>query len=285
MSPKCYLCESTKAEIVESGIRYDPTGEVWKCQTCGLVFLWPIPTEKELSDYYSSQYRKDSGNKSVNERFEKNRWEAEERVKRLDLSNIHSILEIGSGSGAFLQVVRGANTVFLEGIEPDEGSRKWINENLNIPIYQSIWNVLGKKYDLIVMFHVLEHLREPIKFLISLRNILNPDGKIVIEVPNVRDIMLYLRPYRKAYFFQKSHLYYFNKDTLSQICEKAGFSSIITGIQRYNLGSCFRWNLYGKNRGDGNYKDLRQSWVSRIYAGLLTWLDRSDTLWAEARGQ
>lgn len=277
MLPKCLLCQSTESKLVESGIRQDPAGKVWKCKQCGLVYLWPQPTEEELESYYSGTYRGDYGSGSVKQRHEWDRREARQRIEQLRIPARCNVLEIGSGSGAFLRYL-----YYGIGIEPDENSRRWINRNFGFSLYKSIADLPeGSKFDMIVMFHVLEHLLDPVAFLRELRKYLSPGGKVVIEVPNVKDIMLWIPAYRKRYFFQRAHLYYFSKRTLKQVAEKAGFAVTHTDVQRYNFSSHVRWAISGRNRGDGYFRDLRKSLLGRIYARLLIGIGRSDTLWAE----
>jgi SAM-dependent methyltransferase len=153
---------------------------------------------------------------------------------------------------------------------------------LHFPVFNSIQSLPTlHKYDLIVLFHVLEHIGDPVEFLSRLRALLSPGGKIVVEVPSENDIMLRNVAYRKSYFFQKAHIFYFNAASVFDVALEAGLGCRIKPIQRYNLLNHIRWIVLKRNRGDGYYRDLRKSFIGKIYAKLLTVFGVSDTLWVE----
>jgi len=277
----CIICRNNRWILVETGIRHSLEGKIWRCVECGLFFQWPTPSADALGQYYRGEYRKDLGSRLAYKRFDRGMYEAERRFRQLPQTL--NALEIGSGAGSFIYYATNDSPrkIDITGIEPDEASRSFLEQNYGIYLYRGLGTLpAGEKYDMIVMFHVLEHLSDPVGFLERLKYRLKPCGKIVVEVPNADDIMLRKDSYRKEYFYQKAHLWYFTSDTLQKVFQKAGLQVEINHIQRYNLRSHLRWTFQNRSNGDGNEEDLKQSVISRLYSKMLTGTGRSDTLWA-----
>ncbi|MHA1962170.1 MAG: class I SAM-dependent methyltransferase, partial [Candidatus Thorarchaeota archaeon] len=246
----------------------------------GFQYLDPQPTEEELAEYYRGKYRANS--RMAYKRFDRGMWEAKRRLHCFE--SMCSILEIGSGAGPFIYGARQKG-IDITGVEPDEKSRIMLREMYHIPVRSDLSEISDDEtFDTIVMFHSLEHIPDPVNYLKRLKKHLKPGGKIVIEVPNLGDSMMILRKYAKEYFYQLAHLWYFNKNTLQVLCQKAGLAAEITHLQRYNLRAQLRWWFKGHNNGDGNEDDLRKGVVSRLHSDLLESLGKADTLWAVAGG-
>src|SRR5690606_22685590 len=94
-----------------------------------------------------------------------------------------SILDIGCGTGDFLTL--GNNLYNVLGVEPNE-SAKAIAEKKGLQIYSTLDEVLEKKFDVITLWHVLEHVPNYDEYLIKIKSMLNNDGIIIIAVPNYK---------------------------------------------------------------------------------------------------
>jgi 2-polyprenyl-3-methyl-5-hydroxy-6-metoxy-1,4-benzoquinol methylase len=280
------LCGASTNELVHTGARYAPEVEVRRCTACGLIFLSPMPSAEELDDYYATAYRRDYEEPSIKERFKADEREAETRVRRLSplLRSEWSLLEVGSGSGAFLRAMQ-PHVKEIVGVEPETEARSWITDHLKLPVAERLGEgVAGQAFDAVVLFHVLEHVPNPVAFLQRLGQSLRPSGRLVIEVPNIDDalVSLYRLPAYLDFYFQKAHLYYFSKETLASALSKAGFASDIQGIQRYDLSNHIRWMVTGYPGGQAFYADILGSSVATAYAESLIEAGHSDTLWAVA---
>jgi len=284
----CILCGSTENTLIQTGMRHAPQLEVHRCAHCGLVYSWPRPTEEELGQYYSELYHQDYGDPSVEERYRTDLDEAHSRVRRL-LPFLHSdmrLMEVGSGSGAFIDAVH-SHVGEVVGVEPDAASRVYIADQMKLTVVERVTDILhdDKTFDVVVLFHVLEHIPDPVRFLQSLSHLLRPDGRLVLEVPSVDDVLVavYKIPAYLRFYYQKTHLYYFSGDTLTAVLSQAGFEASIEGIQRYDLSNHIYWMLKGQPGGQNYYKDLLPPSVNAAYADALIRADRSDTLWAVAK--
>jgi SAM-dependent methyltransferase len=283
----CLLCRASESTLVQKGARHAPELEVRRCQGCDFVFLAPRASAAELDAYYAQQYRADYGEPPVEERYRSDLDEARMRVRRLlpFLRAETRLLEVGSGSGAFLDSVKPYVGEAV-GLEPDERSRRWIRERLGLLMPERLAGLLEerKTFDLVVMFHVLEHVGDPIAFLESLRPLVRAGGVLVVEVPNVDDalVSLYEVPTYRPFYYQKAHLSYFSKATLALALARAGFRATIEGLQRYDLSNHIRWMLTGRPGGHGHYSGVFTPALLAAYAGALVEADRADTLWALA---
>ena len=274
--------------LVQKGARHAPEAEVRRCGACGMVYLWPRPDADDLARYYETCYREDYGDLPVEKRYIEDLVEARRRVERLRplLGSDVRVLEVGSGSGAFLDAVR-PYVKQITGVEPDRESRAWIEGRLGLAVAADFESLQAEEetFDLVVMFHVLEHLPDPLAFLRSLPKLLRAGGKAVIEVPNRDDalVSLYEIPAYQRFYYQKAHLLYFSPDTLQRTLDRSGFGAEIRGLQRYDLSNHIRWMLTGEPGGQRFYDSTLPDAVDAGYAEALVRAGRSDTLWAVAR--
>ena len=93
------------------------------------------------------------------------------------------------------------------------------------------------------MFQVLEHLENPLEFLKQIKKYLKSSGIIYIEVPNLRDALIhaYNLPHHYKFYFHKTHLWYFTKQSLMKMMGKAGFKGRIFFTQDYNILNHMHW--------------------------------------------
>ncbi|MGE5373164.1 MAG: class I SAM-dependent methyltransferase [Solirubrobacterales bacterium] len=283
----CFICQRDLNDSVflKQGIRFGPDIEVRRCSGCGLVHLWPLASSDELDRYYSGEYREEYQEPRVEERFISDLGEARERVQRLlpMLGQEDRILEIGSGSGAFLESIR-PYVMVTEGVEPDQPSCQWIQDTLGLKAYSHLDMVSAERgrYDWIFMYHVLEHLRDPVAFLKQLTPLLKPGGRLLVEVPNVEDalVSLYAVPAYLDFYYQKVHLYYFSTRTLTDTLERAGFKATIQGVQRYDLSNHIQWMRTGAPGGQAFFDKVFSHVLNAAYAESLILGGLSDTIMA-----
>ena len=188
----------------------------------------PRPTEKELAEYYQGEYREQVG--KTKDPTPMNNMEETKRAQRLQwwieryLPAVKRHLDIGSSLGLLLNTVWEVYNCESVGVEPGDAFRSAAEKGLEsvkqpTTLFTDISGVPDtKKFDLITMSQVLEHLPNPIGYLENLINrYLEPDGHIVIEVPN-----LWGEPTAILY----PHLFAFTQDTLWQTINKAGLTPI-----------------------------------------------------------
>jgi 2-polyprenyl-3-methyl-5-hydroxy-6-metoxy-1,4-benzoquinol methylase len=189
-----------------------------------MLITFPQPKSSELASFYESdEYI--SHTDSKNTLFEK----AYQYVRSIALKNkiklINSyhqnkgtLLDIGSGTGDFL-VSAQLNGWEVTGIEPSENARK-IASSKSINVFSNSKNISQKHFDVITMWHVLEHVPNLDHQIAELKKLLKPDGTIFIAVPNYKsyDAKYYGRFW--AAFDVPRHLWHFSKVSIKILFEK-----------------------------------------------------------------
>ena len=248
----CILCGSTEADrlsdALRDGVGLDYAMRPYKCRSCGLVFLYPLMTEAEQEAFYRHAYRAlYHGDEYDKMTFHAQRMPDAVRRKEDLLAQglLHGkLLDIGSSTGAFLEQAQ-QHVEMAVGVEPDEEQRGFANPR-GFTTYESLDALPFNAVDCIVLFHVLEHVRDPVVFLQRAASFLADNGTIVVEVPNVSDALLtvYQIPEYHRFYWHPAHIYYFSSDTLLRVAEKAGLIGLVTGVQRYPLSNHLNWAIH-----------------------------------------
>ena len=194
-----------------------------------------------------------------------------------------NILDFGCGWGGFLRNIK--NHKSLSGVEQRQEYIKYIKNNFKkINISNNI-NTFEHKFDLITMFHVLEHIPHQIETLKILKSKLKNKGKIIIEVPHAEDFLILQDELKefKNFTFWSEHLILHTYKSLKTVLSKAGFKNInIQYYQRYNFSNHLGWFLKRKPGGHNLYKDIISDELNSLYCENLKKLGQTDTLIAIA---
>ena len=278
----CYLCGSDNYEVIHKGVRGAEDVNVLKCKQCGLVRLDKFITDDNEKFYEESGMWK-SNNMASN--VEQARIDAEEDDERtaIFVKNYvtnKKVLDFGCGSGGFINKVKKV-VRYISGVELEKDKRDYL-VNEGTTCYENIDTIPSEeKYDIITMFHVLEHLPDPIEILNKLKNHLEKDGKIIIEVPNADDALLSL--YKSKEFsdftYWVCHLYLYSNKTILDLFEKCNLTvSFMQQIQRYPLSNHLYWLT---SKGPGGHKKwaaLNDEQLDDLYGRKLASLGIADTI-------
>lgn len=245
MDDKCLICTSKNWDVfcsIESD-KYD----VLICKTCSFCCLSPIPTEQDLNDFYARKYRKECSKQDVvTDKVIAYEQQRADRVISViaDLfsRSFKNILDIGCSSGTLLQnVAQLADNPNLHGVEMNDNYRKYIIEqglvpatNLSNDDINKYFNGRERQFDFISIVHVLEHLRNPKATLDSIYKLLSSEGRLYIEVPNMKTPYNNLRTEYLAMY----HLYNFTDYTLRELLVKSGFK-VLKEQQVARTSVCF----------------------------------------------
>jgi 2-polyprenyl-3-methyl-5-hydroxy-6-metoxy-1,4-benzoquinol methylase len=193
------------------------------------------------------------------------------------------ILDFGCGWGGFL--LRIKNYKSLSGIELRKECINHIQKNIKkIDISNNITS-FEKKFDIITMFHVLEHIPYQVDTLKVLRSKLKNKGKIIIEVPHAKDFLIKQDELKKFknFTFWSEHLILHTYKSLKVMLLKSGFKNInIKYYQRYDFSNHLGWFLKGKAGGERTYKKIVSDELNLSYCKNLKRLGQTDTLIAIA---
>jgi 2-polyprenyl-3-methyl-5-hydroxy-6-metoxy-1,4-benzoquinol methylase len=189
------------------------------------------------------------------------------------------LLDFGCGAGGFLQRAQSLSADVM-GIELEARVKEYWHGKLNI--VSNVASATGD-FDLITAFHVVEHLPDPRAMLGTLAKLLQPRGRIVVEVPNAEDALLTLYDCTafQCFTYWSQHLFLFNSTTLEMLARQVGLKVVaVQHYQRYPLSNHLHWLSKGQPGGHQHWAFLDSPEMSRAYASTLAAVGKTDTLLA-----
>jgi SAM-dependent methyltransferase len=284
------MCGSEGSELIAEEVSGAPDARVYRCRDCDIVYLHPIMSPDEEGKFYEKEFpsymeaRVAPGGADAEAHFRSNLPEAERRTAlvRPFLSRDMSVLEVGSATGYFLFALQGYVSA-VTGVEPGRTFAEYARGR-GIRTMETLNDLKGERFDAILLYYVLEHMRHPVAFLSDLRMSLKPGGRLMLEVPNVHDALLsvYGIPAFGPFYFQKAHYYYFSRKTLKDALLKSGYTPEIYPVQRYDLSNHVHWMMAGRPGGKGKYRHIFSDTLEVAYAEALKGQWVCDTLFAVA---
>ncbi len=239
----CNLCGASDVEVIGDRDRDGHPLRTTICRACGLVWSNPRPGEDEVRRYYSSEYRLDYKGRSTPSlrHIARSGRGALSRYRALAPYIKHGdrILDAGAGGGEVVYVLRALGCD-ASGLEPDEHYARHAREALGVPVATGFVQDAAfpaGSFDVVTMYHALEHVEDPCAILSRLRGWMAEQGVLVIEVPNVEAVCI-----APGHRFHFAHFYHFNRDALEALGRKAGFEPMktTTSGDGGNLMSVFR---------------------------------------------
>ena len=204
---------------------------VVRCESCGLARLDPRPSPDELRHYYPESYwfAPDGGAAGrLEETYRRavlgdHVWFVQSALRRSSARG--PLLDVGSGGGLFLRMMRarGFRGVGLD-VSGQAAAVAWRRQGV-----PSICAQLEKAplrpgaFAGITMFHVIEHLPDPRAFLIAARNLLAPDGRLIVQVPNAASWQRRLLGRRWNGLDVPRHLFDYRDADLEKLLYSCGF--------------------------------------------------------------
>lgn len=272
MNKKCYLCDSSDIKKIKEGVRDNSAINVYKCKNCGLEFLSEVTSKDNF-------YKKGEMHSkiSIENWLKKTSIDDKRRIKQLEkyLKN-KKVLDFGAGSGGFVTLAKKYAKLSI-GYEIDESLQDYYSKN-GIDIRKNLKNI-DEKFDIITLFHVLEHLNEPENHLKTLINMLKDNGKLVIEVPNSNDALLtlYKNESFKNFTYWSCHVFGYNSKNLKLLFNKVGLKcEKVIYTQRFPYTNHLGWLKDKKAGGHLRYKT--NNIINCIYIKILKLLNKTDTI-------
>lgn len=275
----CSLCQSKNIIIRYPYVRDSKKLQVLECKDCGLVFLSSF---EHVTDGFYEESGMLNGTVDLKKYRQQSYKDDNRRANSLREKLIgKKVLDFGCGAGGFLHLIQSFTNIAV-GVELDRHINRTIN-NEGIQCFSNIEKIEGT-YDVITLFHVLEHLVNPQEILNQLKEYLNPNGIIIIEVPNADDALLTL--YKSKEFadftYWSCHVYLYNSYTLKKLLEQAGYKvKLVKQIQRYPLRNHLYWLSQGKPGGHNQFGMLDNVILDHEYENTLAAIGKCDTLMLE----
>jgi 2-polyprenyl-3-methyl-5-hydroxy-6-metoxy-1,4-benzoquinol methylase len=254
----------------------------------------PRPSEIDSKEFYDRNLQdKGRGKKIDLEKLRINsRYDTERHVRLVEElcpGKECRLLDIGAGYGFFLEGLSRRGFSEVMGVEISEERRALALEHCSAPIID--YDVDDPKadigrFEIITLFHVLEHVADPIDFLRQTGKLLAPGGVLVVEVPNVDEMLLDTCQAYNDFYWIRAHLHYFSQETLRECFRRAGFDKVdVRFEQRYGLINLCNWLLTGEPQIEQPVFTIDEAYdeVESYYRQFIERQGKSDTLVAMAR--
>ena len=243
---ECDLCGSSNHIFLFKGKDYlhNISGEfnIVKCCNCGLVFINPQPSQKELEKYYPKKYFthnliknnfKEEIRKIIYKTYNKDNnlflkllFFPYHNLRGIPYKKNGKVLDFGCGNGRFLLDCKNIGWD-VYGIEPDKKAAE-IAKKTGIKMFNTLKKANFKNifFNTITFWNSLEHLSNPIETLIEAKKNLKKNGDLIIEIPNIDSFAFRFFKYKWHNLDAPRHLYHFSFSTIKKICDRVGFKII-----------------------------------------------------------
>lgn len=204
---------------------------IWECAQCSFRFTQDIPDQTAIVPYYKSENyisHSDTNKGLINRLYHLvRRFTLRGKrtlVERESTKQSGRLLDVGAGTGAFLQEMKIAGWD-ITGLEPDSDARILAEQKAGLLLQEPdvLFQLPVSNFDVITLWHVLEHVHALHNYLDQFHALLKQDGVLLIAVPNYTSgDASYYQQYWAAYDVPR-HLYHFSPKAMRTLMEKHGF--------------------------------------------------------------
>lgn len=287
----CCLCSSRDVHVLwhatDKKFRGPGRFAYWRCAGCGLVVLHPHLEEKELAPYYPDYVTAVQRRHDFRQRLK--RMVAEDwygygtdrsavtgllrKAATFPLRRLLSqlpyrrpggrILDIGCGSGGYLAFLADLGWA-CEGIEQGANSRRYAQQELGLTVHadlRQLQDFPDRCFDVVTMWHVIEHLADPFATLAAVHRVLKPGGLLMLRTPNADSWEA--RVFQGCWYGVDAprHVHLFSPGTLERCLARAGFVATAVRYQ-YHPVDCSRSCLYAvEDAGWGRLSLVLARWA------------------------
>jgi len=229
---RCPACQAG-VEPLMVGVRDTIGGELFSvacCAECGAGVTMPAPARVE--DYYGPRYY--GSRHSFTRQF--CTW------RRLRILGRHAgdgksrrLLDVGSGEGDFLEAASRAGWT-AAGIE----THRPLDRHPQLVFHSLAEAAAMGPYHCITLWHVMEHVPDPLGYAARLRSMLAPGGVLIAAVPDFGGLQARLFGRHWLHLDVPRHLHHFTRPALHRLLDAAGFERLHTAHQELEY-DCFGW--------------------------------------------
>lgn len=240
---RCPICKHLNiTNLTLQGIEYSC------CNNCGLVFRNPFPEKNEdpnlfgdASDFY---LREEINDEKIAKEIKANISRVELIRKHDILGSYKSVLDVGCGLGFFVKAAMEEGYEAF-GMEISEKMVEFCKSRLNIPVYFCTYDEFNQKvndldkFDVITIFHTLEHIRNQKDFFLFANGTLSPGGLLVIEIPYIFGFESLLNG-EKWEGLSPTHLFYHTPNSLQILLNENNFRvmEVSFSISNFYYNNC-----------------------------------------------
>ena len=270
MKPTCPICHSQTARLAfeKEGFRH------YACRECQAIYLFPVPDENELSDYYVAKEAETRSSQC---------WEREEHDYRhyeaiwdAALSDIERragrgpLLDVGCGGGQFLAFAKRRGWSELEGIEYAPGAAEVARARSGAEVHSVDFlssGLAGDRYAGVTMWNVIEHAPSPRAFVGEVQRLLRPGGVYVADCPNRFGVTMRFIGEDAYVVKPPEHLTYFSHRSLRHLLETSGLV-----VERLSSNTIYinDWVRFLKRpAAEAEAREQHLSWYTRFTSSSL----------------
>ena len=271
MKKNCPWCDSEKTQMhlwVKDLFLTNEAFEIHECLKCGLLFTEPRPKPEEIGKYYQSEeYYSHQENTSgfiprIYETVKGFNLKKKYKMATKGLSK-GKMLEIGCGAGDFLKTMEDRGWI-CTGIEPSEHAKEIARKKVKAELLntQDINQLKSERYDLITMWHVLEHVDNLKEEVQQLQRLLKKGGRLVLALPNFKSAdAQYYKEFWAAYDVPR-HLNHFCRESINNIFKTSELNLIKTDK--------LAWDAYYISYMSEKYKNHSLPLFKGVWRGLVS---------------
>jgi 2-polyprenyl-3-methyl-5-hydroxy-6-metoxy-1,4-benzoquinol methylase len=267
----CPVCNSRQIEEALSCKDYTVSQQqfaLWECKNCTARFTQQVPDADSIGPFYQSDNyisHSDTDQGLVSKLYKMaRRFTLSKKVKSVQQASgisTGNLLDVGCGTGAFLHAIKQAGWQ-VTGLEPDSGARTVAKKlyQLETQDASQLYHLAAASFDVITLWHVLEHIHDLQGYFEQFNRLLKPGGALIIAVPNYlsTDAKKYAA-YWAAYDVPR-HLYHFTPRSIETLAGLHSFE--VKEVQPMWLDAFYIALL------SEQYEHGKQRLFSAFFAGL-----------------
>lgn len=271
----CPICGGSRLERAMTCTDFFATREqfdLFACCDCGFVFTQGVPVESEIGKYYETpEYisHSDTRKGAMNRAYHYVRSYMLGHKARLIVKEAHRkkgrLLDVGTGTGYFLDSMQKRGWQ-VEGVEKNEQARAFAHESFGLEVKPepALAEFETGSFNVITLWHVMEHLEHLNETWVMLNNLLEDKGVLVVAVPNCSSFDARKYGADWAAYDVPRHLWHFTPATIHKLASKHGF--IMAARHPMPFDAFYVSMLTEKNLGHS------LPFLRGVYVGLLGWL-------------
>jgi 2-polyprenyl-3-methyl-5-hydroxy-6-metoxy-1,4-benzoquinol methylase len=215
----CNLCQQAGATWY---CRKDSI-DVLRCPCCGLIYTAETRGYEDLVGHYSEEYFEPYlKTKAIHQRQRFGK-----RIKEIkQYAFPGTLLDVGCGAGFFLKLASETGYA-AEGIELSPYAVQYARQKLGLRVSQGELgeaHFSDESFDIITLWHIIEHVRDPRTFLCQAHKLLRNNGLLAVEVPNIGSPLARIAGEHWELMAPLEHFYYFNISTIKRYLTECGFT-------------------------------------------------------------
>lgn len=241
--PVCLNPATSPANLTGNDVLFETTTKTFSlsgCPACACLFIDPLPGNAEIAGFYPAQYwwKASSGIlKSLEGVYRKMALRDHvEFISRAAQVRAPHLLDVGCGSGTLLGLMKGRGFEVRGFDSSAEAARIAKSEsNVDVEVGTRLQDAgfADESFDLVTLFHVMEHVTDPRSVLAEVRRILRPAGRLVLQVPNIESWQFRLFGVRWYGLDVPRHVVNYSNQAMQRLLAESGFK--VRRTRHFNL--------------------------------------------------